>query len=115
MHMIRLRVLLEGGRCIWATDASNLQEELGENDIYGAVSATADGVAWVEVDQKKTPLSDFYTYEEVVEKGIDLSENALLWRTFRTVIDDDIVLHPDLPEHDLFRELIINRKAAPPK
>ena len=63
MHMIRLRVLLEGGKHIWKMDTgslSDVESELNDNDIYGAV-ASADGVAWIEVDQQKTPLSDFCT------------------------------------------------------
>ena len=110
MYMIRLRVLLEGGKYIWQDadqTSATIIDELEANDIYGDIRISEGNVAWVLVDQAKTPLSDFYTYEEVMEKNIDLAENALLWRTFRTVIDEDIVLHPDLPEHALFRELII--------
>jgi hypothetical protein len=110
MYLVRLRVLLEGGQYIW-TDrsllSSNVNSEIEDNDIYGEIEYDKDNdVAWVKVDEKRTPLSDFYTYEEVIDNNIDIAKNALLWRTFRTLVDDNLILHPDLPEHILFRELI---------
>lgn len=109
LTLIRLRVLLEGGKQTWTDGeiktAQALQEELAANDIYGI--AEQDGqIGWVKVDADKTPMSDFYTYEEVQEKGLHIAENALLWRTFRILIDDNICLHPDLPDHDIFIQLI---------
>ena len=107
MYLVRLRVLLEGGRQIWCDNPADVREELENNDIYGEVDIdNANGVAWVRVDAEKTPLTDFYTFEEVAENGLAVEENALLWRTFRTLIDRNIVLHPDLPEHELFKGLI---------
>jgi hypothetical protein len=110
MHLVRLRVLLEGGKKIWE-DLSLLSDkvnfEIEENDIYGDITFDDDNqVAWVKVNEKRTPLSDFYTYEEVTDNHIETAENALLWRTFRTLVDNNLILHPDLPEHTLFRELI---------
>lgn len=110
MTLLRVRVLLEGGRRIWMDENSSfseIEQELANNDIYGEIEINESlNVAWVRVDAEKTPLSDFYTYEEVTEKQIQIEENALLWRTFRTLVDGHIILHPDLPEHDLFKKLI---------
>jgi hypothetical protein len=107
MNLIRLRVLLEGGRQIWTDNSINVKEELENNDIYGEIDIDdVNGVAWVRVDAERTLLSDFYTFEEVAENRLVVEENALLWRTFRTLIDRNIVLHPDLPDHALFKDLI---------
>lgn len=110
MKLVRLRVLLEGGKQIWTDSSSSIAEiktELENNDIYGKVELdTTLNVAWVEVDIVKTPLSDFYTYEEMNEKKLQLEPNALLWRTFRTLVDAHIILPQDLPEHELFKKLI---------
>jgi hypothetical protein len=110
MTLVRLRVLLEGGKRIWSdfiTSLKEVKEELENNDIYGEIEIDeALGVAWVKVDAEKTPLSDFYTYEETIEKQLCLEPNALLWRTFRTLVDGHIILPHDLPEHELFKRLI---------
>lgn len=107
MKLVRLRVLLEGGKEIWSESLSEIKEELENNDIYGKIEMNEDhSVAWVEVDAAKTPLSDFYTYEEVNEKNLQVEPNALLWRTFRTLVDAHIILPQDLPDHELFKKLI---------
>jgi hypothetical protein len=110
MTLVRIRVLLEGGKQVWSDDIGTLSEvvnELENNDVYGNVEIDeVAGVAWVEVNANKTPLSDFYTYEEVSEKQLHLESNALLWRTFRTLVDSHIILPHDLPEHELFKKLI---------
>jgi hypothetical protein len=110
MYLVRLRVLLEGGKKIW-TDSSllsnKINSEIEENDIYGEITLDPETqVAWIKVDATRTPLSDFYTYEEVIDNNIEIADNALLWRTFRTLVDNNLILHPDLPDHMLFRELI---------
>ena len=109
LTLIRLRVLLEGGAKTWEDNSINsqeaLEEELTANDIYG-VTEQEGQIGWVKVDAEKTPMSDFYTYEEVQEKGLEVADNALLWRTFRVLIDDNMSLHPDLPDHDIFIKLI---------
>ncbi len=108
--LVRLRVLLEGGKRIWLDSLNSLEaieEELANNDIYGDVDIDESrNVVWVKVNAEKTPISDFYTYEEVNEKGLEVEENALLWRTFRTLVDGHTILHPELPEHILFKKLI---------
>ena len=110
MTLVRLRVLLEGGKQIWSDSVEEITEELENNDIYGAVEIDeTEGVAWVRVDADKTPLSDFYTYEEVSEKNLQVEPNALLWRTFRTLVDGHIILPHDLPEHNVFKKLIQNK------
>lgn len=107
MYLIRLRVLLEGGKKIWSDNITDIKKELENNDIYGTINVDIENdVAWVEVDAEKTPLSDFYTFEEVTDNAIAVEDNALLWRTFRTLIDRNLILHPDLPEHSLFKQLI---------
>ena len=110
MILVRLRILLEGGKTIWTDSVQTTQtinRELEENDIYGSCEfSDDDAVVWVNVDASKTPMSDFYTYEEVTENNFNVPDNALLWRTFRTLVDHNIILHHDLPEPDLFRSLI---------
>ena len=107
MKLVRLRLLLEGGKEIWSESLSEIKEELENNDIYGKIEMNEDhSVAWVEVDAAKTHLSDFYTYEEVTEKKLQVEPNALLWRTFRTLVDAHIFLPHDLPEPELFKKLI---------
>ncbi len=107
LTFIRLRVLLEGGTRTWEDNISvdKLKEETEDNDIYGNIYMQGD-IGFVEVDSNKTPISDFYTYEEVQEKALDVSDNALLWRTFRVLIDDNMSLSSDLPDHDIFKGLI---------
>jgi hypothetical protein len=110
MKLVRLKVLLEGGKQIWSDSLDSLSEiteELENNDIYGKIELNDDrSVAWIEVDAIKTPLSDFYTYEEVNDKKLKVESNALLWRTFRTLVDSHIILPHDLPDHVLFKKLI---------
>ena len=110
MKLVRLKVLLEGGKQIWSDSLDSLSEiteELENNDIYGKIELNDDrSVAWIEVDAIKTPLSDFYTYEEVNDKKLKVESNALLWRTFRTLVDSHIILPHDLPDHALFKKLI---------
>jgi hypothetical protein len=107
LTFIRLRVLLEGGTRTWEDNISveQLKGETEDNDIYGKIYMQ-DDIGFVEVDSNKTPISDFYTYEEVQEKALNVSDNALLWRTFRVLIDDNMSLHSDLPDHDIFKGLI---------
>jgi hypothetical protein len=113
MTLVRFRILLEGGKNIWLDSLNSLSEikkELENNDIYGNIEYNENNtVILVEVNPQKTPLSDFYTYEEVNEKKIQVESNALLWRTFRILVDTHIILPQELPEHELFKKLIKNK------
>lgn len=107
LTFVRLRVLLEGGTRTWEDNISpdQLKGETEDNDIYGKIYMQGH-IGFVEVNSDETPISDFYTYEEVKEKDLDVSDNALLWRTFRVLIDDNMSLPSDLPDHDIFKSLI---------
>ncbi len=88
--VITLHVLLEDGVNAWKEDGGATAEEICDlNDMKIRRVITCDDTTWIHINEDETALEDFFTYEEITSSGTTtLEPGALLWRTWRLLIDE---------------------------
>jgi hypothetical protein len=88
-NVIDLHILLEDGVKPWEeVDGTSAQEACECNDMKIRHLVEAGDKAWININEQETSLEDFFTYEEIViAKTHTLDTGALLWRTWRILVD----------------------------
>ncbi len=93
--LVSMHVLLEDGVKPWEEDPpTGTSAEVCEyNDmvVRRCINSDDNGIAWIHIDEEKTALSDFFTYEET-RGTAEVPEGALLWRTWNLLVDGSGVL-----------------------
>jgi len=88
--VITLHVLLEDGVKAWEEDGEATAEEICDlNDMKIRRIFSNENTTWIYINEDETALEDFFTYEEITTSGTTtLEPGALLWRTWRLLIDE---------------------------
>lgn len=82
--------LSNGGTTVWTTEpdeptTSKYIEEtyLHPNGLFGKLHRVEkEGICYVEIDRARTALSDFFTWNEFLQRGEAVQTDVDLWRPF---------------------------------
>ncbi len=97
-NQVSIHILLEDGIRPWEEDSSSgTPTEVCEyNDmvVQRCIVSEDSKQAWIKIDEEKTALDDFFTYEETrdISVGTEVPAGALLWRTWNLLVDSSGVL-----------------------
>lgn len=88
-NQVVMHILLEDGVRPWEENPpSGSPTEVCEyNDMVVRRCSQSGEVAWIYIDEEKTALGDFFTYEETRSGQADVPAGALLWRTWNLLVD----------------------------
>ncbi len=88
-NQVAMHILLEDGVQPWEEDPpTGTPAEVCEyNDMFVRRCSQSGEVAWIHIDEEKTALDDFFTYEEAQAGKAEVLAGALLWRTWNLLVD----------------------------
>jgi L-alanine-DL-glutamate epimerase-like enolase superfamily enzyme len=92
-NQVSIHILLEDGMRPWEENPpSGTPAEVCEyNDmvVRRCIISDTNELAWIQIDEEKTALDDFFTYEETrgASVGAEVPAGALLWRTWNILVD----------------------------